>query len=84
MDLPANYIEKFKPASQLKTNQPRSSRDELLDRFLDRLNPSRIADGYKPYSASHVAGILSRAGVTTEGMFLFYQRCDSGQSSTLS
>ncbi len=48
MEIPQNYAAKFTkpPARPVE----RCERDELLDRFLSRLNPTRVRDGFAPYT----------------------------------
>lgn len=55
-------------------NNHGSQRGELLDKFLSRLNPSRIADGYKPLTHSRVSLLL--AHIPTEDLHAFYQQCE--------
>ncbi len=64
------YQTKFKV---IKNNRG-SQRGELLDKFLSRLNPSRIADGYKPLTHSRISGFL--AHIPTEDLHAFYQQCE--------
>jgi hypothetical protein len=79
MDLPANYQEKFKPARNSVV--PRSEWEEQLDKFAEQLNPGRVADGYKPYTHSRIAGILAKAGVhDAPSAYLLFKRCENGNS----
>lgn len=55
-------------------NNRGSARGEMLDEFLARLNPSREAKGYKPFSIKRLAMMLSH--VPTEDLHAFYKQCD--------
>lgn len=54
-----------------------SQRGEMLDKFLERLNPSRIAAGYKPLSHARIATMLSH--IPTDYLFAFYRQCETSQ-----
>jgi hypothetical protein len=80
MDLPTNYIEKYRPR-QRKTGEPRSEWELQIDAFLQQLNPGREADGYKPYTHSRLARLLSQKGINDAGSaYVFYQQCAKGHS----
>ena len=61
-------------ATRQKTDGPRSERDELVQKFTDRLNVDRVRSGRKPYPARVVAVKLSL--VKTDELWFFYQLCD--------
>ena len=44
-----------------------SNRGELLGDFMARLNPARVAKGYKPYTVQRVAVLL--AHIPTEDLY---------------
>jgi hypothetical protein len=52
-----------------------SARGEVLDMFLNRLNPSRVAAGYKPLSHSRLAVMLAHIKQVDE-LHAFYRQCD--------
>ena len=80
MDIPANYIEKFRPRAR-EIGQPRSEWDVQLDAFLAQLNPGRLADGYQPYTHARLAALLSKAGIRdANSAYVFYRRCEQGNS----
>ena len=62
--------EKFKVVK----NNRGSQRGELLDKFLAKLNPTRVADGYKPLTHSRISKSL--AHIPTEDLHAFYQQCE--------
>ena len=51
-----------------------SQRGDMLDRFLERVNQSREAAGYKPLSIKRLAMML--AHIPTEDLYAFYQMCE--------
>lgn len=51
-----NEIELARPSTE-----SRCERDELIDKFLSRLNPPREKAGYKPLSASRLVGMIRKA-----------------------
>lgn len=66
-----NNLSKFKVVK----NNRGSQRGEMLDKFLERLNPPRIADGYKPLSHSRLSKLL--AHIPTEDLHAFYKQCEN-------
>ena len=56
----------------------RSEREELLDRFLSRLNPDRAEAGLKPLAPSALATLLT--GVPTTDLYGFYKSCERARS----
>lgn len=77
MDIPASVREKFKPAAALK-NQPRSEREELLDRFLAKLNPDRAKKGMDPISVGRLVKMFEL--VPTHDLHAIYKNCERGRS----
>lgn len=51
-----------------------SGRGEILDRFLERLNPSMIAAGYKPYTHARLALKVQHIKGDDE-LHAFYEQC---------
>jgi hypothetical protein len=78
MDLPTDYLEKFNLAAA--ENQPRCERDELLDKFLSKLNPPRVADGYPPLTHSRLARLLKASDHAESDWHAFYKLCDGAES----
>lgn len=56
----------------------RSERDEQLQRFLDRLNPPRLRDGFKPMTAAQLA--VKVAHIQTADLHTFFWQCEEGRS----
>lgn len=51
-----------------------SARGEMLDKFLARLNPGRVAGGYKPLTHARIGKML--AHIPTDDLYAFYQLCE--------
>lgn len=51
-----------------------SNRGMWLDKFLERLNPTRVAQGYKPYNHARIGMML--AHVPTDDLAGFYKQCE--------
>jgi hypothetical protein len=51
-----------------------SARGEVLDRFVEKLNPAREASGYRPYTVQQMAVLLSH--VPTDDLHPFYKQCE--------
>lgn len=60
------------------TTKANSERAELLEKFLNRLNPPRVEAGYKPLSAARLGMML--AHVPTEDLYPFYRECEQAKS----
>lgn len=59
------------------TNAPKSERAELVGKFVDRLNKSRIENNYKPLPARFYAVKLAQSGLKTNGdLYWFFAYCD--------
>lgn len=56
----------------------RSERDELVQKFLERLNQAREGTKYKPLTARAVAIKLSH--VPTRDLWAFYKQCEQAKS----
>lgn len=71
--------------THLQFNKPttlRSERDELIQKFLDRINPGRERAGYKPYTAKVLLGRIARAKIDTSApsLYALYNQCDKADS----
>lgn len=60
---------------QVVENNRGSARGEMLDKFLEKLNPSREAAGYKPYNHARLSVLL--AHVPTDDLYSFYRQCET-------
>ena len=57
-----------------------SNYSDQLDQFLDRLNPSRVSAGYKPYTHSRIGRMLKLAGYKAGDLHRLYKECDQANS----
>lgn len=60
------------------TTKANSERAELLEKFVTRLNNSRVTGGYKPYSASFVATKMSH--IATSDLHAHYKMLDGSKN----
>jgi nucleoside diphosphate kinase len=60
------------------TTKANSERAELLERFVTRLNASRVAGGYKPLGAKFYAMKMSH--IETDELHAFYKKLDSARN----
>lgn len=77
MDLPEHYKEKFNPARRPKIGTPRTPRQEMLDKFLARLNYTREQDGFKPLTYSRLASLLQY--VPDADLYPFFKQCEQAR-----
>jgi len=78
MDIPKVYLQKFARSTQRK---PRTEREELLDKFLARLTPSRFKKGLKLITHALLAGKFQ--GVPTSDLYPFYNECDEAKNFSI-
>lgn len=58
--------------------RPRQTeRQELFDRILSRLNPSRIQGGYKPLSYGRLGYLLT--AIPTRDLYALISKCDDAE-----
>lgn len=59
----------------------RSARDEMVQKFLNLLNPAREATGYKPLTESRLNRILSRNGYGKKAdLYPLFKECEKFDS----
>jgi len=75
MEIRADYLDKF---NQRKEGAPRSEREELLTKFLTRLNESRPRAGFKPMTYGRLARMFH--GVPDGDLYPFYKTCEEARS----
>lgn len=63
---------------QVATSNIKSERAELVERFVTRLNNSRIAGGYKPLGAKFYATKMSL--LPTDELHMFYKELDRSKN----
>lgn len=62
----------------VKENNRGSQRGDMLDKFLAKLNPSRIAAGYKPLTHARLSMMLSH--LHTDQLYPFYKDCQRAKN----
>ena len=77
MEIPTGLLERYKPR-EILTGAPRTEREELIDRFLLALNPSRVAKGYEPYTFPRLSRMLK--GKNEQQLYAFYRQCEGARS----
>jgi len=63
---------------QKPTTKANSERAEMLEKFLTKMNPDRIASGYKPITPARIGVML--AHVPTSDLFPFFKECEQAKS----
>lgn len=58
--------------------QIRSERDELIQKFTDRLNEGRVKDGFKPLTCRAVA--VKLAHLPVNDLYFFFQQCNKARN----
>lgn len=61
-----------------KPHSPRSEREELLSKFLDRLNAERAGTTFKPLQARSLG--VKLAHIPTGDLWAFYRQCEAARS----
>ena len=73
MEIPTTYELKFRTAAK-----PRNEREEMLDKFLSRLNPPRLKDGIPALSYGRLARIFEK--VPTTDLYPFFKECEQARN----
>jgi hypothetical protein len=68
----------LKARFQKPVTKATSERAEQIERFLTRLNNSRLAGGYKPLTPGFVGSKMSH--IPTDELHAFYQKLDTGKN----
>lgn len=53
---------------------------ENVEKIMNKVNPSRIKEGYKAYSFATICGQLKRAGVNKSNIYAFIQECEKKEN----
>lgn len=64
--------------AEKKKGEPRTQREELLDKFLSRLNTDRVKAGYQPLTFPRLARMLK--GFSDHQLHTLYRECETGRS----
>lgn len=67
----------FSRIQVVKSNRG-SARGEMLDKFLERINPGRKAVGLRPYSHARLSQLLQH--VPTDQLYPFYRDCERAKN----
>lgn len=76
MDVPAKYqnLEALRPTK----GKPRNEREELMEQFLEQLNPSRLQIGLSKMSHGRLAKIFEK--VPTSDLYPFLNNCKKSKT----
>jgi hypothetical protein len=75
VDFPQTYSLKFQSNDEGK---PRNPREEILDKFMEKLNASRVKAGFRPMTHARLAKIFE--GVPTEDLWPAFKTCENARS----
>lgn len=60
----------------VETEKVLCPRQEIIKKFVDAINPPRVAAGYKSYSVAYIASKMYNAGLKTDfSLWYFYGYC---------
>lgn len=63
-----------KHLQQPRTHDKRTERGELMKYFLERINASRVADGFRPITMGHMGRLLQK--IPTKDLYYLKRVCD--------
>ena len=75
MDIPQNYLERLKSSKKLRIT---SERQELIQRFVDKINLERMGTKFPPVIWKQINGLV--AHVKVPDLYWLYKRCEEGKS----
>jgi hypothetical protein len=75
MDLPKDYLQKLQSKRPLKIA---SERQELIQRFVDKINLERIGTTFKPVIWKQINGLVAQ--VKIEDLYWLSKECERGDS----
>jgi hypothetical protein len=75
MDLPKDYLDKLKSKTSLKLT---SERQELIQRFVDKINLERVGTKWKPATARQLNVLVSFLPV--RDLYWLYAKCERAPS----
>lgn len=62
------------------TSSRRTERGDLIDGFLEKLNPSRIENGYKPLRFALLSKMFSERRMDKHQIYAFYKDCERAKN----
>lgn len=75
MDIPKDYLERLKSSLRSKAT---SERQELIQRFVDKINLERMGTEFKPVIWRQINGLV--AHVKISDLYWFFKECEQGDS----
>ncbi len=78
MDIPTGYLEKLKKKRASPTKGGASERQELIQRFTDKINAERVGTTFKPASWGQVNGLVRQ--LKEPELYRLFGACEQGKS----
>ncbi len=75
MDIPKDYLAKLQVAKKLNIT---SERQELIQRFVDKINVERIGTKWEPVIWKQINGLVAHVGIGD--LYWFFKECERGDS----
>ncbi|MSU56485.1 MAG: hypothetical protein EXS51_04255 [Candidatus Taylorbacteria bacterium] len=75
MDIPKDYLSKLQVAKKLNIT---SERQELIQRFVDKINMERVGTKWEPVIWKQINGLVAHVGIGD--LYWFYKECEQGDS----
>ena len=75
MDIPKDYLNRLKSKKPLKLT---SERQELIQRFVDKVNVERVGTKFKPVIWRQINGLVAQ--VKIGDLYWLYKECERGDS----
>lgn len=73
------YAARLQRAADKVAGAPRNEREELIGKFLEKLNPARTTAGYRAMSYPRVARMLQHI-TSNSDLHAFYKQCSNARS----
>ena len=75
MDLPKDYLQKLQDK---KPHRATSERQELIQRFVDKINIERIGTKFKPVIWRQINGLVAQVKISD--LYWLFKECEQGDS----
>ena len=75
MDIPKDYLNALKAKKSIKIT---SERQELIQRFVDKVNLERVGTKFKPVIWKQINGLVAQ--VKIGDLYWLYKECERGDS----
>jgi hypothetical protein len=76
MEIPAQYLERLQAVK--RPQKITSERQDLIQRFTDKINSERVGTKWKPVIWRQINGLV--AHIKIADLYWFYKRCGEGDS----